>query len=178
MENYKNRPAATPEPMSKPGRDYVLAEVIKDLEARDRIGQKKYGTSLQTFNGRDALNDFLQEQYDGIMYLKQAIMERDLSKESLEEKIVKWANDRSLYKSATHESQLSKLHEEIGEWQEEVLSGDRCAEMLELGDMYVVLVNIARMRGFSLEHCGWAAYGKIKDRTGHMENGTFVKDHS
>lgn len=48
--------------------------------------------------------------------------------------------------------------------------------MLELGDIYVCLVNIAKGRGFSLEECGWAAYNKIKNRTGRMENGTFIKD--
>lgn len=172
-EEFK-RPAATPEPMSKPGSKFVLSEVIKDFCARDAVGQKKYGTSLQTFNGRDSLNDAMQEAMDLVMYLKQAIMERD--GQPLEEKIVQWANDRKLYENSTNDTRLSKLHEEIGEWQEEVERGDRCAEMLELGDTYVCLVNIAKGRGFSLEECGWAAYNKIKNRTGHMENGSFVKD--
>ena len=71
------RPAATPEPMSKPGLDNVLPEVKKDLDARDRLGIMKYKTSLQTHDGRDALNDAYQEALDLVMYLKQAIMERD-----------------------------------------------------------------------------------------------------
>ena len=169
----KERPAATPEPQPAGNGAFVLSEVLKDLCARADMGFKKYGTMLRTNNGRDALLDAYQERLDELMYFKQALMERE---QSLEERIVQWANYRGLYESATWETQLSKLHEEIGEWQDEVLSGDKAAEMLELGDMYVVLVNIARIRGFSLEHCGWAAYGKIKDRTGHMENGNFVKD--
>lgn len=38
-------------------------------------GYTKYGTHLQTFNGRDAYNDFLQEHADGLMYTTQLYME-------------------------------------------------------------------------------------------------------
>jgi hypothetical protein len=37
----------------------------------------KYGTPLQTNNGRDALMDAYQEACDMVMYLRQAIAERD-----------------------------------------------------------------------------------------------------
>lgn len=106
-------------------------------------------------------------------------MERDSHKgesESLEDKIIKWANDRCLYENSTNETRILKFYEEIGEWLVEVETGNEKAEMLELGDIYVCLVNIAKGRGFSLEECGWAAYNKIKNRTGRMENGTFIKD--
>lgn len=199
----KARQAATPEPMSKPGVDDVLPavikdlqsmnetarknfvsvfncnlgdihdEVIKDLQGRDALGREKYGTTLQTHNGRDALNDLMQEQYDGIMYLKQAIMERD---DSFESKIADWANERGLYDVATPYSQMKKLFEEILEWHAEVVAGDVEKEKMELGDCLVVLTNIANLRGYSLNKCGWLAYNKIKNRTGHMENGSFVKD--
>jgi NTP pyrophosphatase (non-canonical NTP hydrolase) len=172
-EAKTNRSAATPEPMSKPGVNDVLPEVLKDLKARDEIGRKKYGTTLQTYNGRDALNDAYQETLDKAMYLKQEIMQRQ---DSFESKIAEWANERRLYDSATPYSQMKKLFEEILEWFGEVEAEDRGAEMLELGDCLVVLTNIANLRGFSLEQCGWMAYNKIKDRKGHIENGSFVKD--
>lgn len=94
----------------------------------------------------------------------------------LENNIIKWAEERGLYDNTTTEHQLSKLHEEIGEWLEEYKSGNRIAEQLELGDIYVVLVNIAAKRGYSLKRCGWLAYEKIKNRTGKMVNGSFLKD--
>jgi len=169
----KLRSAATPEPMSKPGIDDVLPEVIKDLNARDSIGRVKYGTTLQTHNGRDALNDAYQESLDQSMYLKQEIMNRD---GSFKDKIAEWANDRNLYDVATPFSQMKKLFEETIEWIAEVESGNREAEMMEMGDMKVVLQNMCNFRGYSLDECGWMAYRKIKDRTGHTENGTFVKD--
>ena len=58
----------------------VITELIRDLLDRDKMGTKKYGTTLRTNNGRDALNDALQEALDLVMYLKQAIMERDSKK--------------------------------------------------------------------------------------------------
>jgi len=95
----------------------------------------------------------------------------------LEQKIHAWANARKLYETATIESQLSKLHEEISEWLNEVNSQDRLKEKMELGDIYVVLTNLAYSRGFdSLESCGQLAYDKIKNRSGHISNGSFVKD--
>ena len=67
----------SPQPMSKPGNQSVLPEVIKDLQKREEVGIKKYGTKLKTSNGRSALIDALQESYDLCMYLKQAIMEEE-----------------------------------------------------------------------------------------------------
>lgn len=79
MENNTDhkRQAAIPEPMPTPSKDDVLPEVIKDLEARSIVGQKKYGTVLQANNNRYALMDLYQELLDGIMYLKQHMMENN-----------------------------------------------------------------------------------------------------
>lgn len=69
--------AAIPEPMPIGGTgDKVLDQVMKDLTDRDTVGQKKYGESLRSFNGRDCLMDAYQEALDLVMYLRQAIMER------------------------------------------------------------------------------------------------------
>lgn len=56
---------------------YVQDLVIKDIEARKQIGISRYGTALQPFNGRDALQDAYEEAIDLAMYLKQCILERD-----------------------------------------------------------------------------------------------------
>lgn len=68
--------ATRKEPAPQPGRQVVLDAVIVDLEMRAEFGRKKYGTYLQTFNGRDALIDAYQEALDLVMYLKQALLER------------------------------------------------------------------------------------------------------
>ena len=69
--------AATPEPAPIGNGHVIVTELLKDILARDGMGREKYGTSLRVGNGRDALNDSLQEALDLCFYLKQAIMERD-----------------------------------------------------------------------------------------------------
>lgn len=50
--------------------------VIADMYERDHVGRQRYGTPLQTNNGRDALVDAYQEALDLAVYLRQAIEER------------------------------------------------------------------------------------------------------
>lgn len=56
---------------------FVQDAVIVDIEARKQVGIERYGTPLQAFNGRDALQDAYEEAIDLAMYLKQLILERD-----------------------------------------------------------------------------------------------------
>lgn len=51
--------------------------VVRDMEQRDSVGRKRYGTPLQPFNGRDALRDAYEEALDLCVYLRQALYERD-----------------------------------------------------------------------------------------------------
>ena len=71
--------ASEHEPPPMPGQKRVLDAVLSDLTLRAIKGEIKYGTYLETFNGRDALMDAYQEALDLVMYLKQALMERDKS---------------------------------------------------------------------------------------------------
>ncbi len=66
-----------PQPMPTPGHGSVTRAVIADLLEREQQGIATYGTTLQTFNGRDALLDAYAECLDMAQYLKQAILERD-----------------------------------------------------------------------------------------------------
>lgn len=69
MEITQPMPRHNNEPFVK---DAVIAD-IEELCERRRI---KYGTHLQAYNGRDALQDAYEELIDGALYLKQLIMER------------------------------------------------------------------------------------------------------
>lgn len=51
--------------------------VAEDMTMRNIGGIEKYGTPLRPFNGRDALIDAYQEALDLVVYLRQAIYERD-----------------------------------------------------------------------------------------------------
>lgn len=68
--------AATPQPMPAGNkRVYVQRLVQQDIEDRLEFGIGKYGTGLQAFNGRDALEDAYQEALDLCCYLRQLIEE-------------------------------------------------------------------------------------------------------
>lgn len=55
-------------------------DALSLVEARAAYGRAKYGTALQTHNGRNPLEDALQELGDLLMYVQQAKMEsRDLA---------------------------------------------------------------------------------------------------
>lgn len=47
------------------------------LESRKQLGIKRYGQPLQAFNGRNALQDVLEEALDVAAYSAQAIWEQD-----------------------------------------------------------------------------------------------------
>jgi len=65
------------EPHPKRGDKIVSSYVLRDIWQRTEAGYKKYGHFLETHNGRDALWDAYQEAIDLVMYLRQAILERD-----------------------------------------------------------------------------------------------------
>jgi hypothetical protein len=66
-----------PQPQPKDGNVKVVDTVINDLIQRSEFGREKYGVYLETCNGRDALIDAYQEALDLVMYLRQAILEKN-----------------------------------------------------------------------------------------------------
>lgn len=59
------------QPAPKPGREAVLPHLIRLLQERAAKGEATYGRPLETFNGRDATHDALEEFADAAMYLMQ-----------------------------------------------------------------------------------------------------------
>lgn len=51
--------------------------VVNDMQARDKVGEARYGVRLQPHNGRDALKDAYAEALDLCVYLRQQLYERD-----------------------------------------------------------------------------------------------------
>ena len=56
-------------------RPIVQDAVIADIEVRKQVGIARYGTGLQPFNGRNALQDLYEELLDAAMYVKQKLIE-------------------------------------------------------------------------------------------------------
>ena len=74
-----DKDATTHEPPPKASEGDVWIKVIDDMKARRQMGIEKYGTPLQPHNGRNALVDAYQEVLDLAVYLKQKIIESQLS---------------------------------------------------------------------------------------------------
>ena len=87
-----------------------------------------------------------------------------------------WAQQRGLYDKGNTHTQYVKLQEEAGELAKALLNDDQDEVVDAIGDMVVVLTNLAHLRGVSIETCIATAYDVISKRTGKMINGTFVKD--
>ena len=87
-----------------------------------------------------------------------------------------WAATRGLYQQGNPHTQYVKLQEEAGELAKALLKNDQPEIVDAIGDMVVVLTNLAHLQGYDIEHCIDEAYKVIATRTGKMINGTFVKD--
>ena len=90
--------------------------------------------------------------------------------------IRQWAKDRGIYDKGNSHTQYVKLMEEAGELAKALLKKDKPEIIDAIGDMVVVLTNLAHQEGFNIESCIDSAYNVINKRTGKMINGTFVKD--
>ena len=91
---------------------------------------------------------------------------------------VQWHHQRNLIEGSTDRKQLEKLSEEFIELVVAVTEKDELETIDALGDMLVVMINIAERNGLSMTQCLDRAYSMIKDRTGRMINGKFVKEES
>lgn len=77
---------------------------------------------------------------------------------------------------ATADTQFEKLIEEVDEIRAGLQSGIQEAVVDGIGDTAVVLILLAELIGVPFEECLESAYNVIKNRTGRMIDGQFVKD--
>ena len=100
----------------------------------------------------------------------------DITDRDMFGKIRDWAEQRGLYSKGNSHTQYVKLQEEAGELAKALLKNDKPEVIDAIGDMVVVLTNLAHLQGVTIEDCIDSAYKVISKRTGKMINGTFVKD--
>ena len=96
--------------------------------------------------------------------------------ESVFQLIREWAQTRGLYDKGNPTTQYVKLQEEAGELAKALLKNDEPEVIDAIGDIVVVLTNLAHLKGYRIEDCIDSAYDVISKRKGKMINGTFVKD--
>lgn len=95
--------------------------------------------------------------------------------------VEQWADERGIFEKSDQFKQLAKTEEELYELADELVI-DRDTDnidnvKLELGDVVVTLILLAKMKGVDIIECLELAYDKISKRTGKMFDGLFVKDN-
>ena len=123
-------------------------------------------------------NKAFAEYFKAVRSLKKNVIDiPDYGKsQKMFNRIRTWAETRGLYKAGDPMVQYVKLQEEAGELAKALLKDDQPEVIDAIGDMVVVLTNLAHQRGVYIEECIQTAYEVINKRTGKMINGTFVKD--
>ena len=107
---------------------------------------------------------------------KETVKKHNKNSLKLFQQIRDWAEKRKLYEIGDANTQYIKLQEECGELAKALLKNNQEEIIDAIGDIVVVLTNLAHQKNVSIEQCISSAYDEIKDRTGKMINGTFVKD--
>ena len=93
---------------------------------------------------------------------------------TLTEKVKRWHYDRNLIEGSDDKTQFAKLIQEAGELSDNICKGKDIKD--DIGDMMVVLINIAERNNVSLTECLHVAYEDIRFRKGRMVDGVFVKE--
>lgn len=88
--------------------------------------------------------------------------------------VVEWHYDRNLIEGSDDKTQFAKLIQECGELSDNICKGKPIYD--DIGDIIVVLINIAERNGITIEQCLECAWEDIKDRKGRMVDGVFVKE--
>lgn len=85
-----------------------------------------------------------------------------------------WHYNRNLIKGSSDKDQFHKLIQECAELSDNICKGRDIRD--DIGDILVVLINIAERNGLTLQECLQVAYDDIKHRKGRMVDGVFVKE--
>jgi len=94
------------------------------------------------------------------------------------QKINQWGLDRKLIREegCTALAQMKKLKEEVQEIEDAILTGDEIEMVDGIGDSMVVIIQLCRLTGVTVEEALERAYAQIKYRKGYMQDGVFIKE--
>ena len=132
----------------------------------DNVHTSQYGPSTCYIYNKAMAEAGPFEKYDDI-HGKEHISFKDIRQ---------WGHDKGIIQNGDSKTQYIKLIEEAGELAQALLKNDKKEIKDAIGDMIVVLTNLASLENVMIEDCINQAYQEISNRTGKMINGTFVKD--
>ena len=144
-------------------------EFLKDVKKVSKKAADEYKDYMQELASRVKLDT------NGIVHQQVKQEGKAWTDEDRFQKIRDWAGERGLYTKGDTKTQFCKLMEEAGELGRAILKNDQEEFVDAIGDMVVVLTNLAHLGGTTIEECIDSAYNEIKNRKGKMVNGTFVK---
>ena len=112
---------------------------------------------------------------NGIQNLRKTKMKSRETQAMIEDvnRIKQWHHDRILIVGSDDIRVFAKLIHEAGELSDNICKGKDIKD--DIGDMIVVLINIAERNDISLTECIKTAWEDIKDRKGMMRDGVFIK---
>ena len=113
-------------------------------------------------------------QQEDIVWLDEQVSDTCPTLSYFIDNVVQWHRDRNLIDGSTDKDQVLKLVQELGELSDSVCKGKDIKD--DIGDMLVVMLNIATRNGVTLSECLARAWDDIKDRKGKMVDGIFVKE--
>ena len=96
--------------------------------------------------------------------------------EDLEKRIIEWGYAKGIIQAGNKQKQVSKTLEEVNELLSAVIDNDLIEIIDAIGDSVVTLILQVEMNNLKLINCLECAYIAIKDRTGKIKNGSFIKD--
>ena len=114
------------------------------------------------------------QDYKARMNMLNNTIPRNVGTKTHVEMITQWHHDRNLINGSTDKDQFCKLMQEAGELSDSICKGKDVSD--DIGDMMVVLINIAERNGLTISNCLEKAWNDIKDRKGKMIDGVFVKE--
>ena len=123
-----------------------------------------------------AMARYIENRKDELPFKEEDFYEHEDDVVFYFDKIRDWAEAKGIYESGDPKTQYIKLMEEAGEVGRAILKQDLPEIKDGIGDMVVVLTNLAELCDLTIEECVESAYDVISKRTGKMKNGTFVKD--
>lgn len=88
--------------------------------------------------------------------------------------VEQWSINKGLDK-AESSKQFLKVVEEVGEVAAALARNDKAALRDAIGDVVVTMIILAQQNDMDLHECLNTAYDEIKNRTGKMIDGVFIK---
>ena len=148
---------------------------MNDQKARmDQLSKHVSNYTVETVHG--VKQDVVFTSYpEGLTsYTEGITVEEPETLESVVKKVQNWHRDRNIIEGSTDKDQTLKLLQELGELSDSVCKEKDIKD--DIGDMLVVMINIATRNNVSLLDCLARAWDDIKDRKGRMVDGIFVKE--